>query len=247
MFKFEAIPFTEPLTRWIRAFWPQSQWEHAQQEAAPKIKALVGTIKSMGGPMEQAQWINRRVSSEMLTTEKENEKVYKEKTSCKRGCSACCYINVSISEGEAELLARVAVRERVPVNSRRFVAQLRNHNEHGERSEDMFKLPHPDRACIFLQPSGVCGIYAARPARCRTFSVTSDPKYCDTSENFYSQVKQNISYRAELIMSARTMVNPRFGSMATMFMEAIHNFDLEEQINFVQREDDAINTEKVNQ
>lgn len=63
---------------------------------------------------------------------------------CGRGCSGCCVDELSVFEVEA----------------RRIRAEF------GEllRSE----RPHPPGACAFLDDTGACRIYAARPYVCRT-------------------------------------------------------------------------------
>lgn len=63
---------------------------------------------------------------------------------CRRGCSACCQDDLSVSAIEAE--------------------RIREH--HGALLEEA--RPHPVGACAFLDREGACRVYAHRPAVCRS-------------------------------------------------------------------------------
>jgi len=89
-------------------------------------------------------------------------------SACKgRGCSACCYISVVISDVEADALG-----SNLGVLPRKKVAQ--------ERREDVvdawFGVP-----CTFLR-NGECSIYENRPIACvLNHSLGPDPSMCSTS------------------------------------------------------------------
>jgi len=63
---------------------------------------------------------------------------------CRRGCSACCLDELTVTGIEAERIRR-------------------HHAEWLEQAE-----PHPAGACAFLDAEGACRVYADRPAVCRT-------------------------------------------------------------------------------
>lgn len=78
-------------------------------------------------------------------------------TSCTRGCSHCCHMDVHITTFEAEF---ICVNTGVP-----HVHQTPHRK--GYRS-----------ACPFLAADGACGIYEYRPVLCRTYHSLSDPALC---------------------------------------------------------------------
>lgn len=71
-------------------------------------------------------------------------KIHAARLQCRRGCSACCLDDLSVTRIEAEKIRRA----------------------HGSllRSEE----PHPRGACAFLDRDGACRIYADRPTICRS-------------------------------------------------------------------------------
>lgn len=63
---------------------------------------------------------------------------------CRRGCSACCLDDLTVSPVEAERIRR---------RHEPFLASA---------------SPHPIGACAFLDSAGACRIYESRPAVCRS-------------------------------------------------------------------------------
>ena len=70
---------------------------------------------------------------------------------CKRGCSACCHMNVSLTKAEAERLARASGRK---------AARVQSEPRH---APDAFA----GKPCPFLDAKGACSVYADRPLSCR--------------------------------------------------------------------------------
>lgn len=84
--------------------------------------------------------------------------------SCKKGCSNCCYQNVTIFESEAKFL------------SKKYKEKLIAKREELTKQKDIEnKQP---RKCVFLE-NGECSIYEDRPFTCKKYFVKSDPKDCD--------------------------------------------------------------------
>ncbi|MCK4119564.1 YkgJ family cysteine cluster protein [Ralstonia solanacearum] len=81
---------------------------------------------------------------------------------CKRGCSACCHMNVNVTEVEAQI-----IEEQTGRRYARFTGAIR----------------HPDGeftgvACPFLV-DGTCSIYSVRPFACRHhMSFNLDAYWC---------------------------------------------------------------------
>jgi len=73
---------------------------------------------------------------------------------CKKSCSSCCHMNVSLTKAEAERLAKAVGRKMAPI------ADFSRH------APDKFAgMP-----CPFLDTQGACSIYADRPLSCRKHS-----------------------------------------------------------------------------
>lgn len=82
-------------------------------------------------------------------------------TPCKKGCSACCHYNVSVSEIE---IAFIEINEKIKRSP--FLSQ--KHDFHGE-------------PCVFLNDAGSCEVYKSRPFVCRRHTVlTKTSHFCES-------------------------------------------------------------------
>lgn len=86
-----------------------------------------------------------------------NENVVSRLSSCKKGCSHCCHMDVQVTTLEASY---VAFQADIPFLEDRPLST-------GHKS-----------ACIFLSSSGTCLIYPHRPLFCRTYHSMSPPELC---------------------------------------------------------------------
>lgn len=129
---------------------------------------------------------------------------------CSRGCSACCYLHVDITEQEAKLLHHAAHEAGLAIDGERLEKQA--------NADTWEALPHADRACVFLAADGTCGVYEHRPSSCRKYFVLSDPEHCDTVKFPGHKVLHFVSADAEISHSAALGVF-RNGSMAAMLLE----------------------------
>ncbi len=80
---------------------------------------------------------------------------------CRRGCTACCRQDLSVSRVEAEFLLRFLVERGELPPSDGAKAEADDHPLFDALASG------PD-ACVFLGPEGACGVYEARPIICRT-------------------------------------------------------------------------------
>ncbi|GAA4806011.1 hypothetical protein GCM10023307_35710 [Lysobacter hankyongensis] len=99
---------------------------------------------------------------------------------CRRGCSACCHIDVDLTETEAVLIARHTGRD----YTKRAI------HTHGHTSP-----------CPFLGAQGECTIYSVRPFNCRTFHALDDPKYCATGEDHAVYGLPSFDYTSKILFS----------------------------------------------
>ncbi len=99
------------------------------------------------------------------------------KASCKKGCGACCSLEVEITHDEGALLAQI-VESGVQIDRPRLELQAKRERQGIEwkNSGDL------SNRCVFLGPDQNCRIYESRPAICRKVVVASDPKECNNPE-----------------------------------------------------------------
>ncbi|MNL13949.1 Flagellin N-methylase [compost metagenome] len=96
--------------------------------------------------------------------------------SCKKGCSACCHMEVEVTNYEAAILKDLVVSGH-SIDRERLKAQSQRGLQDKSWREGM---RNPDNPCVFLDSEGSCGIYESRPVMCRRHSVTSPAKNCET-------------------------------------------------------------------
>lgn len=117
-------------------------------------------------------------------------------STCKRSCSACCHVRVDTSYSEAARLWDLN-REKI-LSNRDKIEKLA-----GLNAFDRWRLPHSEKACVFLE-NNECSVYEDRPIACRKYFVTSDPKICGADE---AEVTVAFSPQTEILYSAYTGVD----------------------------------------
>lgn len=108
--------------------------------------------------------------------EKEIEAGSNIEVSCKKGCSACCHMEVEVTTYEAQILKQV-VDGGYAIDRTRLQAQSQRQLQDPAWREGMRNAHNP---CVFLDGEGSCGIYEHRPVMCRRHSVTSPAENCLT-------------------------------------------------------------------
>ena len=108
-------------------------------------------------------------------------------SACRKGCSACCYQRVAITEQEAEELTSYLTSDDVAHLGKQL----------GRAVED-YTILSADSRCVFLdEKSGSCRVYDKRPLICRNH-YASDPQKCITDEE--QLVPSNLA--ADAVLSA---------------------------------------------
>ncbi|GAB6097846.1 hypothetical protein JCM14469_41000 [Desulfatiferula olefinivorans] len=110
---------------------------------------------------------------ERLTRSIEDEKGITDKIACKKGCSHCCYAQVSLTPPEAFLIIQF-IREHYSLRKKDQLAKRVSRNIRmtkdkslDERIEVWHQTP-----CIFLE-EGICAIHDVRPFICRAWHSLS--------------------------------------------------------------------------
>ena len=103
--------------------------------------------------------------------------IIKQVAVCEKGCSFCCYVDVSITDLEA-----------------RYISEKTHHKI---KNLHRITLGYFGKKCPFLSDSNECSIYDSRPFHCRTLHALDDPKYCKTNEShqIYGTADPRISPR----------------------------------------------------
>jgi Fe-S-cluster containining protein len=99
----------------------------------------------------------------------------RDNTSCRVGCSQCCFQSVSVCRSEAIVLAEYVKKHNrfdrlALINSMRRQAKAKTPDEWQD-------LPLYYKKCVFLK-NNKCSIYLFRPMGCRTHFVVTPPALC---------------------------------------------------------------------
>ncbi len=129
-------------------------------------------------PSQEKQHIND-VMAEMYQTLDGYAEIQaaKMKTTCKKGCSSCCYLFAIIGPANGLVLADHILKQ---PNWESWLPKLAAAAEK-TCFEGVCRTTYFDKAipCVFLDTeSGTCKVYDKRPAACRFHYVVSDPKDC---------------------------------------------------------------------
>ena len=137
--------------------------------------------------------------------DQERHKPAFQRVACKRGCSACCHIEVDVTAGEANLALQAAADAGHDVDRDRVELQA---------TTAWDDLPIEDRACVFLR-GNECAIYQYRPLACRLHMVVDTADFCDTVKYPGHETKNLVIKEAEAILAA-ALLSFESGTMAKM-------------------------------
>ena len=182
-------------------------------------RAIFKKLKKISDPIKRARLIHREI--DQAIEEVFEDTSVKNFVSCRKGCSACCHTQVSVTQDEAKLLANL-------VTKGMFVDlyTLRQQAEAGNRSDTWYGLSHNQRRCPFLGSNNECRVYADRPSVCRTNYVVSEPKLCSTEDGTEKPIRLLKTDKANMIMAAHFLANEVNGALPKMLWDALDNADL---------------------
>ena len=134
--------------------------------------------------------------------------------SCRNGCSFCCFLNVDITDDEADLIVDYAKGTGIKLDKARLDLQ--------SKAKDYDKLPIKDRKCVLLDDKGSCMAYKVRPNACRKLVVATDPANCDTDKNLGKKVARLFDVEVEVITSS-TLNATTNGRLSEMLLKSMNN------------------------
>lgn len=179
---------------------------HLSSELIEKSNVL----QSQSSNKERARLLHRLVDEEILKGENIP-------SSCQKGCSACCHMEVEITSYETEILKDLIQA------GHRIDFQRLSKQSHRALQDPLWKQGprNSDSQCVFLNQEGSCSIYEHRPVMCRRHSVSSPAKNCDTLDapitlRYFPQVDL-------LISAANEDQNLRIGPMAKMLVQTFND------------------------
>lgn len=133
---------------------------------------------------------------------------------CRRFCSHCCHVHVTITRNEALLLHHAAREAHIEIDRDKLARQA------SHTHTDWRDMDDADRGCVFLDQMGGCKVYEHRPGACRKYFVISDPALCDMKTHPGGNVLNFVSIPAEVVQSAALMTFET-GSMPAMLLRHV--------------------------
>lgn len=154
---------------------------------------------------------DKRMGRKMLAIYRETDREIQARAeqlgaTCRKGCSDCCSMLISVTFPEAVAVAEALLTD--PAHAfllKGLLPRLHAQIEHivaGIQKREpghYFKAKQP---CVMLDPqTKTCSVYAARPSTCRLHYVATDPAWCSPDDAAQTVARLNM---AEL---SRTHVN----------------------------------------
>ena len=182
------------------------------------IQFVLKKLKKLGTPKKRAQFVHRMI-------DESNEQVFanpliQQLSPCKKGCSACCHTQVSVTEDEASLLA-LRVNEGVTIDLERLKKQMVARDS----SASYYSLSFETRKCVFLDEQGSCRVYEDRTSVCRNNAVIGSADQCDTSSGDVKSTRLVRTPEADLVTYAFFLNSPSSGSLPYMLARSLNLID----------------------
>ena len=178
----------------------ERQDERMQSQIFTRIMDTIDELR-LKGPGDRRLWnVLRGIDYFIENTPKEPTcaKDMWEKRPCKKGCAHCCFMNVTCTDEEAELIFKAANKKGLVLDVELMKVQANTD------IESYWKMPKEKSRCVLLQPDNTCGLYAERPTSCRTYMVASPVELCSShSEKVLSLIPMKAEILATAYMSLR--------------------------------------------
>tara|TARA_R110002072_G_scaffold534_6_gene3878 strand:+ start:57662 stop:58339 length:678 start_codon:yes stop_codon:yes gene_type:complete len=182
-----------------------------------KIVKFVSTkIKKIKDPIKRVKFFHDQIDEKI--DEITSDEFVKNNISCKKGCSACCHSQVTITKDESIALARL-IEDGLEIDAEK----LRLQSEAQDSASKFYQMDYQNRGCIFLDDDGSCRAYEDRPAVCRTNYVVSDPKLCSTKDGVEKSVSLLKTYEADMVIYGAYSVAKDAGALPYMLSKALES------------------------
>ena len=174
-------------------------------------KKMITAISKIGDPIMRIRFTHDAVDKSL--EELFCNPVVSKHVSCKKGCSGCCYTQVSVTRDEAALLAQIAQSK---LKNKIDLERLEKQARAGDSAADWYKLAYSDRRCMFLDTNNECMAYADRPSVCRTNYVFSPAILCDTRDGLEHPIRLLTTEEANMVVAASFMSAKETGALPYM-------------------------------
>ena len=171
-------------------------------------------LKKISSPIRRARYVHKEVNKK-LSSLFQDEAVQKH-VSCRKGCSACCHTQVSVSDDEAALLAKI-VENGLQIDRQK----LKKQSSASQSAKTWYAVPFEERGCVFLDDNNECSVYNDRPSVCRTNHVVGDPKDCSTSDGKVQAVQLLNTFEADMAIMAGFGNCKKNGALPSMLFELL--------------------------
>lgn len=187
----------------------------------PEMIALVNLtlegLKKLNSPEDRAKLLHTMINN--LNVDVFSHPIVKQFSPCGKGCSSCCYTQVSVTEDEAIVLAK-HIQDGLVIDQELLKIQQSAQND----SDEFFKLPFQSRKCIFLDDQGACRVYEDRPSVCRTNAVLGSAEQCDTSVEIKPQ-RLIKTPQSDMVIYAQFLFSQKNGALPNMIADIILDKD----------------------
>lgn len=136
---------------------------------------------------------------------------------CKKGCAACCHTQVSVTQDEAEHLAKKVLSGQVRIDRERLAFQAQFSDDY----DQWMRVPYETRGCIFLDAQDGCTVYEDRPSVCRTNYSLSDPALCETKDGQTQPQRLLLTVDADLVVALVFELSEKKGSLPKFLNQAL--------------------------
>ena len=171
---------------------------------------ILKRLKKIQSPVRRARLIHNEVEKAIESTL--SDPLISSLISCKKGCSACCHTQVSITSDEVALLGEKILSGEVEINIEKLYRQAQSKNS----AANFFQLKYETRGCVFLNDKQECSIYEDRPSVCRTNNVLSDPSLCSTADGKERSVRIIKTQKANMMIIGAFMSSKENGALPYM-------------------------------
>jgi len=175
---------------------------------------VVQTLSLITDSISRAQYIHRLID-EKLAPVVSNPTVEKY-VSCKKGCSACCHTQVSVTADEAHLLA-ILLKQQKNVDFNKLEMQARSQDD----AASWYRLSFDQRSCIFLKSDQTCSVYENRPSVCRTNYAFNPSILCDTRDGVEHPLRLLKTEEADMVIAASFVEAKDAGALPFMVWKAL--------------------------
>lgn len=178
------------------------------------VKSFTRKISVNRDPIKRARFVHEKIN-QSIDKLFEDEAVQKH-VKCQKSCTACCHTQVSVTEGEAKVLAKHAV-DLPHFDLEKLIMQA----EAKDSSRLFFDISYQNRGCVFLDKKGLCSVYEDRPSVCRTNHAVSDPKLCETKDGSFAKIRLLKTVAADLMIYAYFKLSKSNGSLPYMLYKEL--------------------------